>query len=172
MLTILCIDNDGQTLMLCETVLRAEGFHVFVAHTGAEGISLTDQEKCDAVVLDYLMPTCAVKRLREFSGTHTQNYLLSSARVSATYRNRRSKSLTRSSAKVILLCAKNSFPHNRSKDSTAACLIFPASVPRSFGCLMRKTLGIPETILCHVSASSFDPVTLAIPSQSRTRSPT
>ena len=39
-----------------ETVLRAEGFHVFIAHTGAEGISLTDQEKCDAVVLDYLIP--------------------------------------------------------------------------------------------------------------------
>ena len=56
MLTVLCIDDDRQTLMLRETILRAEGFHVFVSHTGAEGISLANQEKCDAVVLDYLMP--------------------------------------------------------------------------------------------------------------------
>lgn len=55
MLTILCIDDNRRTLDLRVTVLRAEGFKVLTATTGAAGTALARQYKCDIVVLDYLL---------------------------------------------------------------------------------------------------------------------
>ena len=43
MLTILCIDDDLQTLALRQVVLRAESFLVLSASTGQSGIALANQ---------------------------------------------------------------------------------------------------------------------------------
>ena len=56
MLTILCIDDDLQTLALRQVVLRAESFLVLSASTGQSGIALANQHNIDVVVLDYSMP--------------------------------------------------------------------------------------------------------------------
>lgn len=56
MLTVLCIDDDRQTLGIREVVLRAEGFQVLTAHDGRSGIALANENAIDVVVLDYSMP--------------------------------------------------------------------------------------------------------------------
>jgi CheY-like chemotaxis protein len=56
MLTILCIDDDREALLLREAVFRAEGFQVLTAPTGRQGIALANEQSCDVVVLDYSLP--------------------------------------------------------------------------------------------------------------------
>lgn len=56
MLTILCIDDDRETLATREAVLRAEGFQVLTANDGQTGIALANEHAVDVVVLDYSMP--------------------------------------------------------------------------------------------------------------------
>ena len=56
MLTVLCIDDDRQILILREAVLRDEGFQVVTAHDGRTGIALANEQKVDIVLLDYFMP--------------------------------------------------------------------------------------------------------------------
>jgi two-component system, NtrC family, nitrogen regulation response regulator NtrX len=54
--TVLCIDDDPRTLAIREAILHAEGFQVFSATEGFEGIALANEHNFDAIVLDYAMP--------------------------------------------------------------------------------------------------------------------
>ena len=56
MLTILSIDDDPQSLIVREAILRAEGFQVLSANSALEGIVLSNQHKIDVFILDYMMP--------------------------------------------------------------------------------------------------------------------
>jgi CheY-like chemotaxis protein len=56
MKTVLCIDDDSTGLSLRKMMLEAEGYYVFTANNGEEGIALLDAERIDAVILDYNMP--------------------------------------------------------------------------------------------------------------------
>lgn len=55
--TILCIDDDTAGLTLRKMMLESEGYNVFIASSGEEGLALLQSEHIDAIVLDYQMPT-------------------------------------------------------------------------------------------------------------------
>lgn len=55
--TILCIDDDSDTLELRRRVLGSSGYHVLTAPSGADGLKmLSSGAPVDLVVVDYLMP--------------------------------------------------------------------------------------------------------------------
>jgi CheY-like chemotaxis protein len=55
--TILCIDDDSDTLKVRKVVLEAYGFIVLTALSGADGMRLLSEgEPVDLVLLDYAMP--------------------------------------------------------------------------------------------------------------------
>jgi CheY-like chemotaxis protein len=55
--TILCIDDEPETLMLRKSLLEMNGFVVMTALSGADGLRLlADGHHVDLVVLDYVMP--------------------------------------------------------------------------------------------------------------------
>lgn len=54
--TILCVDDDESGLLLRKLLLEAEGYKVVTALTGRAGLSVLENQKIDAVVLDYAMP--------------------------------------------------------------------------------------------------------------------
>jgi len=53
---ILCIDDDESGLLLRKLLLEAEGYDVMTAASGRSGIVLLENQKVDAVILDYAMP--------------------------------------------------------------------------------------------------------------------
>lgn len=56
MVNILVIDDDKNTRLLLRAVLESEGYDVFTAADGAEGLALMDKTHIDLVVLDIMMP--------------------------------------------------------------------------------------------------------------------
>jgi CheY-like chemotaxis protein len=55
--TILCIDDDRETLEVRERVLSSSGYSVLTESSGPDGLSiLSSGAKVDLVLLDYLMP--------------------------------------------------------------------------------------------------------------------
>ncbi len=56
MVNILVIDDDKNTRLLLRAVLESEGYDVFTASDGAEGLALMDKTHIDLVVLDIMMP--------------------------------------------------------------------------------------------------------------------
>ena len=56
MVNILVIDDDKNTRLLLRAVLEGEGYDVFTASDGAEGLALMDKTHIDLVVLDIMMP--------------------------------------------------------------------------------------------------------------------
>ncbi len=55
--TILCIDDDHETLKLRKYVLEASAYEVITASSGREAFQiLSDGQSVDIVVLDYIMP--------------------------------------------------------------------------------------------------------------------
>jgi len=64
--TILCIDDDPEVLRVREQLLEMNGFLVFTASSGAEGLQLlSDGQTVDLVLLDYVMPGMSGKQLAE-----------------------------------------------------------------------------------------------------------
>jgi len=57
MARILVVDDDPDFLMICRSILEAEGYEVLEASTGAEGIEKMRREKPDLVLLDVMMTT-------------------------------------------------------------------------------------------------------------------
>lgn len=55
-LKVLCVDDDQSGLLLRKLLLEAEGYEVLSAESGRAGLSVLEQQKIDAVVLDYAMP--------------------------------------------------------------------------------------------------------------------
>jgi CheY-like chemotaxis protein len=56
MKAVLCIDDDITGLSLRKMMLEGEGYYVFTANNGEEGLALLDAQRIDAVILDYRMP--------------------------------------------------------------------------------------------------------------------
>lgn len=53
---ILCVDNESAVLQPLGIMLQRRGFRVVSAKDGPSAIGLFRQIKCDAVILDYVMP--------------------------------------------------------------------------------------------------------------------
>ncbi len=55
--TILCVDDDRETLSLRKQLLEAHGYSVITAQSGAEGLrTFSEGQTVDLVLLDYAMP--------------------------------------------------------------------------------------------------------------------
>jgi CheY-like chemotaxis protein len=54
--TVLCIDDDTAGLTLRKMMLESEGYEVFTAPSGEDGLQILRLQPIDAVVLDYQMP--------------------------------------------------------------------------------------------------------------------
>jgi DNA-binding response OmpR family regulator len=53
---ILVIDDEATALDLLRRILEEEGYEVFLASNGAEGIKLFRSQPCDLVITDMVMP--------------------------------------------------------------------------------------------------------------------
>lgn len=53
--TILCIDDEPDAIQVRRLLLESEGYQVFDAPTGEEGLRLFRMNKIDAVIVDYWM---------------------------------------------------------------------------------------------------------------------
>jgi len=54
--TVLCIDDEPNGLLLRKFLLEGSGYRVLTATSGPEGIAVFENEPVDLVVLDYTMP--------------------------------------------------------------------------------------------------------------------
>ena len=55
-LKILCVDDEQDVLFIVSTALKQEGYEVFTATHGQEGLDVARKELPDAIVLDVMMP--------------------------------------------------------------------------------------------------------------------
>ena len=73
MFRILVADDDRNTRLLFETVLKRAGYTVFLASNGEEALEVMDREHIDLVVLDIMMPKMdgyeLTRELREVNQT-------------------------------------------------------------------------------------------------------
>jgi len=53
---VLVVDDNPDTLVICETALRAAGYRVLSVATGAEALARLDEARPGLVVLDLAMP--------------------------------------------------------------------------------------------------------------------
>lgn len=69
MTTILVIDDEIEKLVYVLQMLEYEGFGIFQARTGAEGVALAQAQQPDIVLCDVMMPymdgVAVIKALRE-----------------------------------------------------------------------------------------------------------
>jgi len=54
--TVLCIDDNENCLCLTRSILEENGYYVFTASTGLEGLELLDTQSIDCILLDFNMP--------------------------------------------------------------------------------------------------------------------
>jgi len=54
--TILIVDDNKNNRDMCKLFLEVEGYHVYYAENGEEGLHLTEQVNPDVILLDLLMP--------------------------------------------------------------------------------------------------------------------
>jgi CheY-like chemotaxis protein len=50
------VDDSQEILLICRTVLEADGYQVFTAGTGGAALELLNTHSIDAVVIDNVMP--------------------------------------------------------------------------------------------------------------------
>lgn len=91
-LKILLVDDEQDILDILAYNLKKEGYHVFTAENGAEGVLIAKECTPDLVILDYMMPvmdglqTCLT--LKEISALkHTKVVMLSARSESELVRN-------------------------------------------------------------------------------------
>lgn len=69
--TILCIDDNEQSLSIRKFMLETRGYKVLVSHNGREALQLFDQGGVDLVLSDLIMPDMdgaeLVKRIKAIS---------------------------------------------------------------------------------------------------------
>lgn len=53
---VLIVDDEAEDLKLMAKILKKEGYRIFTANSGVEGLALLDKEKIQIVLLDILMP--------------------------------------------------------------------------------------------------------------------
>lgn len=54
--SILCVDDSQEILLICQTVLEADGYQVFTAASAPAALELLQAHPISAVVLDNVMP--------------------------------------------------------------------------------------------------------------------
>jgi two-component system OmpR family response regulator/two-component system response regulator CpxR len=54
--TILLVDDDQDLAEMLKEYLEAQGFHCFCAHNGEAALSWLEQQSCELIVLDVMMP--------------------------------------------------------------------------------------------------------------------
>ena len=54
---ILIVDDDPDFVVICRTVLKAEGYEVLEAANGSQALEMMRQDKPDLVLLDVMMST-------------------------------------------------------------------------------------------------------------------
>ena len=65
-LSILCVDDSEDILLICRTVLESGGYQVFTAANGAEALRLLKKHPVDAAIVDSAMPgMCGTDLARE-----------------------------------------------------------------------------------------------------------
>lgn len=83
MVKILVVDDESRNRRLLDVFLKAEGFDVLQAATGAEALALVAAELPDAVLLDLMMPDMdgfqVMQRLKELPGTRPIPIIIVSA---------------------------------------------------------------------------------------------
>lgn len=52
----MCVDDSQEILLICRTVLEADGYQVFTAVSAAAALELLSSHPIDAVVIDNVMP--------------------------------------------------------------------------------------------------------------------
>jgi diguanylate cyclase (GGDEF)-like protein len=71
--TVLVVDDDNEVAEFLDRTLRAEGFHVLVAHDGLEALRLASSALPDLALVDVAMPNIdgieVVRRLRSATAT-------------------------------------------------------------------------------------------------------
>lgn len=63
--TVLCIDDEPQTLVLRRNLLEMYGFSVVTELSGADGLRRLAEGPVDLVLLDYMMPGMTGEQLAE-----------------------------------------------------------------------------------------------------------
>lgn len=63
--TVLLVEDDPVILRLLEVNFELEGYRVFVAHDGAEGLDAVRAERPDVVISDIMMPNVSGIELLE-----------------------------------------------------------------------------------------------------------
>ena len=54
--SILCVDDSQEILLICQTVLEADGYRVFTAASAAAALELMQTHAFSAIVIDNVMP--------------------------------------------------------------------------------------------------------------------
>jgi CheY-like chemotaxis protein len=54
--SILCVDDSEEILLICQTVLEADGYQVLTASSAPQALELLQMHSVDAAVIDNLMP--------------------------------------------------------------------------------------------------------------------
>ena len=69
MISILVVEDDKHTRKLMETILKRQGYSIFVAEDGVQGMEVLDNHHIDLIILDVMMPNMDgfefAKELRE-----------------------------------------------------------------------------------------------------------
>lgn len=69
MISILVVEDDKHTRKLMKTILKRQGYSVFVAEDGVQGMEVLDNHHIDLIILDVMMPNMDgfefAKELRE-----------------------------------------------------------------------------------------------------------
>lgn len=55
-MSIICVDDSPEMLLICRTILEASGFQVFTAESGEAALALMEEHSVDAAVIDNVMP--------------------------------------------------------------------------------------------------------------------
>jgi CheY-like chemotaxis protein len=70
---ILCVDDSQEILLICQTVLEADGYQVFTAASAAAALELLGIHPIDAVVLDNVMPgTSGIALAKEIKRVYSE----------------------------------------------------------------------------------------------------
>ena len=70
---ILCVDDSQEILLICQTVLEADGYQVFTAASAAAALELLGTHPIDAVVLDNVMPgTSGIALAKEIKRVYSE----------------------------------------------------------------------------------------------------
>jgi two-component system alkaline phosphatase synthesis response regulator PhoP len=81
---ILCIDDDRPTVTIISMVLAKEGYEVFTAYDGHDGIKKANETKPNLIILDIMMPDIdgfeVCKRLKNDEATSNIAVLMLTAK--------------------------------------------------------------------------------------------